>query len=293
MQNRSKLIEFLKQRGYKFHTYCPVSERRVDIVVKGLPHDDINYGNEIIMEEFKKWGFNPISARLINQPRDENAQLNGFANWHISLPNGTNTESLFKQKHRIGQCIVRIESLKKRSIVQCYNCLRFHLTATNCFHSTRCLICAGPHKANQCTQGKMVKPKCANCGNDHVATNLGKCQAYEKIVGSSKKFKEAIQIPDMVNRIIDKITKPKKKTNSCSNSQSTSINGTAKSTVGINTIENDSMLPATTPTKKQPKKKVTKKATTKKGGLANDIANIYQIINSMHALIQKQNGQSN
>lgn len=37
MEGRSKLIEFLQQRGYEFHTYCPESERRVDIVVKGLP----------------------------------------------------------------------------------------------------------------------------------------------------------------------------------------------------------------------------------------------------------------
>ncbi|XP_064469998.1 uncharacterized protein LOC135384740 [Ornithodoros turicata] len=53
--------------------------------------------------------------------------------------------------------------------VQCYKCQRFGHLARSCRGSTRCMICARPHKFTECTARR--QPKCANCGGPHAASH--------------------------------------------------------------------------------------------------------------------------
>lgn len=130
--------------------------------------------------------------------------MNGYANWHVSLPHNTNTNEIFGKK-RIEQCIVHIELLKKKTITQCYNCLEFHHTASNCFHQTKCLICAENHKAHDCKQSKNIKPKCANCGGDHVATHLSVCPEFKKAIQNSKSVKNEILTGSVTKKVIKQL----------------------------------------------------------------------------------------
>lgn len=248
-EHRIELIGFLKQNKYNFHTFCPANEKRIDIVIKGLPFDDENYNQQSISEAVKEWGHQPISVRLINKPKNDEQQLNGYANWHVSLPHNTNTSDLFGKK-RIEQCIVNIELLKKKTITQCYNCLDFHHTASNCFHQTKCLICAEKHKASECKQGKNIKPKCANCGGDHVATHLSACPAFEKALQNSKSVKNEIVAGSVTKKVIKQL---QSNIASANNKQSSTRNRNQNNS--NKNLNDDPMIPASTPSNNPTKKK--------------------------------------
>lgn len=251
-EHRIELIGFLKQNEYNFHTFCPANEKRIDIVIKGLPFDDENYNQQTISEAVKEWGHQPISVRLINKPRNDEQQLNGYANWHVSLPHNTNTTELFGKK-RIEQCIVHVELLKKKTITQCYKCLEFHHTASNCFHQTKCLICAENHKASECTLGKNIKPKCANCGGDHVATHLSVCPAYQKAIQNSKSVKSEIITGSVTKKVIKQL---QSQIANVENKQS-SIRKRDQNKSN-NSHTDDPMIPASTPSNNPTKKKKNK-----------------------------------
>lgn len=248
-EHRIELISFLKQNKYNFHTFCPANEKRIDIVIKGLPFDDENYNQQTISEAVKEWGHQPISVRLINKPKNDEQQLNGYANWHVSLPHNTNTADLFGKK-RIEQCIVNIELLKKKTITQCYNCLEFHHTASNCFHQTKCLICAENHKASECKQGKNIKPKCGNCGGDHVATYLSACPAFEKALQNSKSVKNEI----VAGSVTKKVIKQLQSQIANANNKQTSTRDRSQNNSNKN-VNDDPMIPASTPSNNPTKKK--------------------------------------
>ena len=54
---------------------------------------------------------------------------------------------------------------------QCYNCQRMGHTSFSCTSKTRCLLCAGNHRKDQCNNTNL---KCANCEGTHTA-NSAEC----------------------------------------------------------------------------------------------------------------------
>ena len=83
--------------------------------------------------------------------------------------------------------------------LQCYNCQRLGHTAKSCTAGTRCLVCGGNHKKDDCTVG--ATPKCANCRGDHTA-NSNECKYYavaKRIqTVKAKKFKTYGEAKDIV-----------------------------------------------------------------------------------------------
>lgn len=233
-ETRIQVIEVLKQSQFQFHTFCPDFERRVDIVICGLPYDDELFNQESILIAVRSWGYSPISARMINRPRNNNENNSQMVNWHVSLPHNTLVDDLFG-KQIIHQCVVSVQLLKKRPIAQCYRCLQFHHTASHCFKQQKCLICAGEHKAGECTKPKNEKPTCINCKGDHVATNLKKCSYFLDIAERSKLARDTNNksIAENIVELIQSKTQPKRK----QPKQVQSKNG------------GDTMLPSSTPAK--------------------------------------------
>ena len=56
--------------------------------------------------------------------------------------------------------------------MQCFRCQRPGHTALGCNAPIRCMVCGGGHSKEAC---KSPKPKCANCGGEHMA-NSKLCQ---------------------------------------------------------------------------------------------------------------------
>ena len=52
--------------------------------------------------------------------------------------------------------------------IQCYNCQRLGHTANNCKAKKRCLKCGNSHIYKECNA---EKPKCANCGKEHMSNS--------------------------------------------------------------------------------------------------------------------------
>lgn len=77
---------------------------------------------------------------------------------------------------------VKVESYRSNSPAQCFSCQRFGHSSLHCGYAPRCVKCAGPHQAKECTKTKEMAPKCVNCEGDHTA-NYSKCPALirEKI----------------------------------------------------------------------------------------------------------------
>ena len=67
-------------------------------------------------------------------------------------------------------------------VIQCKKCQKFGHKEQFCRNEIKCAICSEPHNESKCN---IKKPKCANCGLEHKATNQ-----YCMVYTSEKKLKE-------------------------------------------------------------------------------------------------------
>ena len=89
--------------------------------------------------------------------------------------------------------------------LQCYNCQRMSHTAKGCNNKTRCMLCSGPHKKDQCHATFL---KCANCGGEHPA-NSKECQYFsigKKI--EEVRVKESLDFSKAKTKVLNKIKNP-------------------------------------------------------------------------------------
>lgn len=83
--------------------------------------------------------------------------------------------------------------------LRCFQCQRLGHMAGGCTSPQRCLICSGNHKRTECPNQN--SPKCANCGEKHVASNRTcvfnrKARDIEILTGQGKSLLLAKQIVD-------------------------------------------------------------------------------------------------
>lgn len=180
---RNNIIELLTKRGYRFHTFTPKNEQCINIVMKSLPNIDC-YNENVIENELKLQGFEPIFIKPIVSFNNPNPDM---VVWHIAFPPKTNIENLVKIRSIVNHR-VKIERFKKKQIIQCKNCQRFHHSASNCFHEYRCVKCAQSHEIGKCALNKNDRPKCANCGGDHTANHLAACDTFKKAIDTGNSF---------------------------------------------------------------------------------------------------------
>ena len=64
----------------------------------------------------------------------------------------------------------------ERPPIRCYKCQRFGHFAASCRGNQRCTKCGGEHDVLKC---EVTKPKCCNCGDDHMASFRG-CPQFKK-----------------------------------------------------------------------------------------------------------------
>ena len=69
----------------------------------------------------------------------------------------------------------------KRNIPQCGKCQRYGHTQAYCYHSPRCVKCAGNHSTKLCPhKEKSEHVKCVLCNSNHPANYKG-CIVYKEI----------------------------------------------------------------------------------------------------------------
>jgi len=68
----------------------------------------------------------------------------------------------------------------KRTIPQCSKCQRYGHTKAYCFHSPRCVKCAGTHFTSQCLRKDKSDVKCVLRNGNHPANYKG-CTVYKDL----------------------------------------------------------------------------------------------------------------
>lgn len=117
--------------------------------------------------------------------------------WHIILQPNTDIKPFLALKN-IGHQIIRIEQVRKPTIIQCKRCQRFNHAASSCNLPYRCVKCTDSHEPGMCptnTNNNKTKPKCVNCSGEHTANNANKCPAFKRALAAKedkKKKKTAV-----------------------------------------------------------------------------------------------------
>lgn len=102
--------------------------------------------------------------------------------------------SKISQINKIGTFHVKIEKMKRSTVIQCKRCQRFNHTANQCSFNYRCVQCIAKHPPGECPRGRNsdLPLGCINCFSNklkhagHTANNLEACQYYSNIVNKNK-----------------------------------------------------------------------------------------------------------
>lgn len=159
-----KLSKLLKEQGTQYYTYQLKSEKKLKIVLRGVPQD---ITDEEIIEDLKEQDY----------PIDKTTRMkgkNGLPAPLVLVEISRDYKSIFNLTEVCGLAI-KVESLRTRTeIVQCHKCQLFGHTQANCNIDYRCMKCGGDHSTHLCTKPKTTAPKCANCAGEHLSTFI-KC----------------------------------------------------------------------------------------------------------------------
>ncbi|GFU79656.1 nucleic-acid-binding protein from transposon X-element [Trichonephila clavipes] len=100
---------------------------------------------------------------------------------YIQLINDLNADSIYNYVDIFGTHVAfePYDVSRNRRSNQCWRCQGFFHSSEVCHLLIKCLKCAGPHQAKDCTLHFEVPLKCANCGGEHAA-NWRQCPRFLK-----------------------------------------------------------------------------------------------------------------
>lgn len=173
------LSKLLKEQNIQYYTYQLKSEKKLKIVLRGVPQDITD--DEVTLDLKEK-----------DYPIEKITRMKG-KNGHpaplVLIEIGRDYKSIYNLKECCGLDI-KVESLRTRTeIVQCHKCQLFGHTQSNCNIDFRCMKCGEEHSTHLCTKPKTTPPKCANCSGEHLSTFI-KCPQNPNNV-TTRKFLEA------------------------------------------------------------------------------------------------------
>ena len=145
------------------------------LVVKEVPTD-------ITVSEFKEFfDLNKISyakAERLKSKKDGRV----LPIFQLEITDPAKAEALLSQNLacNVTGIVYKVEEFRAPiSVMQCYNCQCFVLSAKTCSSKQNCLICGENHSHKGCPSRESRKPTCANCNGPHVASYKG-CPEYKK-----------------------------------------------------------------------------------------------------------------
>ncbi|GFT09208.1 nucleic-acid-binding protein from transposon X-element [Trichonephila clavipes] len=100
---------------------------------------------------------------------------------YIQLINDLNADSIYNYVDMLGTRVAfePYDGSRNRRPNQCWRCQGFFHSSEVCHLPMKCLKCAGPHQAKDCTLHFEDPLKCANCGGEHAA-NWRQCPRFPK-----------------------------------------------------------------------------------------------------------------
>jgi hypothetical protein len=167
----------------------PHRDRPIKIIIRKLPKDTpiSEIQQELALLQF------PVTdiSQLYRNSKENKNEKEYFPLFLVTLKNEPGTEAIFKLQS-LFHIKISIEAYRRRTLLQCYRCQRFHHTQHTCSAPPRCLTCGQSHYSHLCGNKTEQTRCCANCKNPHPANYKG-CPYY---LQELQKFKQKQDIKD-------------------------------------------------------------------------------------------------
>ncbi|GFX87243.1 probable RNA-directed DNA polymerase from transposon X-element [Trichonephila clavipes] len=166
------LSRWLEQSGVEFKSFMLKQDRPVKVVIRGLPS---NTEPEDIKNEIEAEGFKVAKISQMKNYRTK-APMPLF---YLQIENGADAPKIFNFTELFGTRIEVKPFDRGNKINQCWRCQGWFHSSEVCHLPPRCVRCAGPHLAKDCTRSFDEPLKCANCSGEHAA-NWSRCPKHPK-----------------------------------------------------------------------------------------------------------------
>ncbi|GFV83621.1 nucleic-acid-binding protein from transposon X-element [Trichonephila clavipes] len=169
-----KLATYFRHEQIAFKYFMLKSERPLKLILRGLP---TSTELQAVKKEIESEGFkiHKISRLTKFQSKAPMPLI------YIQLINDLNADSIYNYVDMFGTRVdfEPYDGSRNRRPNQCWRCQGFFHSSEVCHLSMKCLKCAGPHQAKNCTLHFEDSLKCANCGGEHAA-NWRQCPRFPK-----------------------------------------------------------------------------------------------------------------
>ncbi|GFW56818.1 nucleic-acid-binding protein from transposon X-element [Trichonephila clavipes] len=145
-------------------------DRPIKVVIRGLPS---NTDPEDIKAEIEAEGFKVAKISQMKNYRTK-APMPLF---YLQIENGADAPKIFNFTELFGTRIEVKPFDRGNKINQCWRCQGWFHSSEVCHLPPRCVRCAGPHLAKDCTRSFDEPLKCANCSGEHAA-NWSRCPKH-------------------------------------------------------------------------------------------------------------------
>ncbi|GFU96930.1 nucleic-acid-binding protein from transposon X-element [Trichonephila clavipes] len=156
------LSHWLEMSGVEFKSFMLKQDRPVKVVLRGLPS---NTEPEDIKTEIEADGFKILKISQMKNYRTK-APMPLF---YLQIQNGADAVKIYDFTELFGTCIEVKPFDRGNKVNQCWRCQGWFHSSEVCHLPPRCVRCAGPHSAKDCTLDFDAPMKCANCSGDHAA----------------------------------------------------------------------------------------------------------------------------
>ncbi|GFU33778.1 nucleic-acid-binding protein from transposon X-element [Trichonephila clavipes] len=169
-----KLASYFRHKQIAFKSFMLKSERPLKLILRGLP---TSTELEAVKKEIESEGFK--IHKISRLTKFQSKALMPLI--YIQLINDLNANSIYNYVDMFGTRVAfePCDGSRNRRPNQCWRCQGFFHSSEVCHFPMKCLKCAGPHQAKDCTLHFEDPLKCANCGGGH-AVNWMQCPLFPK-----------------------------------------------------------------------------------------------------------------
>lgn len=171
------LCLWLQKGKYQFHTFLSKESKPNAFIIRGLP-DSISKSH--IANALQQAGIQYVSLERHSTGYTRSHQMLSDL-WRVTTPNCVTIQH-FKAIDGTMNVKIRVEVLKRSSVLQCRNCQLFFHSAAGCHRKFRCVKCDRDHPPAACPRGsdKSLPVVCCNCHKNHSANDLQHCMYFAK-----------------------------------------------------------------------------------------------------------------
>lgn len=187
---KANIMLWLKSRQYLFHTFLSKECKPNAFIIRGLPS---SVSHDHVLSALQQGGIDvtALERHSTGYTRFHHIQSDL---WRVTTPNAV-TINHFKAIDGILNVKIKIEVLRRTTVIQCKNCQLFFHSAAGCYRKFRCVKCDKDHPPGSCPRNadKSLPVTCCNCHKNHSANDLRNCEFFTKNIQPIISKRESIR----------------------------------------------------------------------------------------------------